>query len=125
MGNVKCERCGTVFCWDDADEAVLAWDEDGFPAEVFRKLYCGPNCRVKASRKRRKVIGPQLRACLTRPERKQKFASEEDALLTAARVRTQSRRWLYPYKCPCGFWHLTSNPAALGLDLSGFRRRLA
>ena len=95
-----CERCGTVFCWDDADGILLG----GNP-----KRFCSKECK----RRDRKGLGSrrahvqkywQKQACDQRP--KPRYASEEDALCGAADLGRIPP--LRPYSCPCGGWHLTS-----------------
>jgi hypothetical protein len=92
-----CERCGTVFCWDGADEVLV-----GGP----RKRYCDDICAKKASKARPHRIKVQLRMCSERP--KPGYATREAALQAAAQL--QRIPTLHPYECPCGFWHLTSEP---------------
>ncbi len=101
-----CERCGTVFCWDDADAILLG---------SGRKRFCSKECkkkdrkgigsrRVHAQRSWRKYR--QKQACSERS--KPVYATEEDALCFAAGCVPP----LYPYECPCGSWHLTSQQPA-------------
>jgi formylmethanofuran dehydrogenase subunit B len=96
-----CERCGTVFCWDEADEYAVHG----------RKLYCSTTCKTKASAARTARARMRLQACIDRENRKRRYATEREALLAAAAFRSAKRRWLFAYKCPCGWWHLTSDAA--------------
>lgn len=105
-----CEHCRTVFCWDEADTVFLG----AGPA-----CYCSRACKKNAARgrrRRRKTQGARaqhqeqvrLRMCADRP--KPEYATREDAWLAAARLGRVSP--LYPYECPCGGWHLTSQETA-------------
>jgi hypothetical protein len=118
---VICERCGTVFCWDDADIGALAGK---------RKRFCSARCKKKASsvlrnraelaaayelaaprlaaeaenrRKREEAARP---ACPT-PE-KLAFADQGDALAKAPRIVHTFGRAHKAYECVCGKWHLTA-----------------
>jgi hypothetical protein len=97
-----CERCGTVFCWDGADEVII-----GGP----RKRYCSNACQHSAAKARavraKHQTQVQLQMCRERP--KTGYATMESALLAVAELRRIPP--LYPYECPCGWWHLTSQPA--------------
>ena len=110
-----CEGCGCVFCWDDADEGSLSGN---------RKLYCGNTCKTKANKARqagepspvavRRGRQRSLEACALR--NKQRFADRAAAEIVADewslrdQIRNRAKAWR-PYKCPCGWWHLTSGRA--------------
>ena len=96
-----CERCGTVFCWDEADTAFLG----GRP-----KLFCSKACKKNASKARQALAvrdqhrrQVQLQMCAERP--KTGYATREAALLAVTELRPVPP--LYPYGCSCGWWHLT------------------
>jgi hypothetical protein len=101
-----CERpgCGTVFCWDEADETAC-----GTP----RKRFCSTLCQKKAS--------AQRAACAARSKRR--FESRDKARDEAKRVWRQARLRKYPYECACGWWHLTSERpySSAGSDMSASR----
>jgi hypothetical protein len=106
---VKCERCGTIFCWDGADAATLSG---------MRKRFCSDECKrngrskgdLVAQRERRRQRWHQqvrqLRDCQLRT--KNPYESREEAIADAARVLDESGVALHPYPCACGWWHLTS-----------------
>jgi hypothetical protein len=99
---MRCEQCGTIFCWDFADvETVLG----------HRKRYCSASCQKRAapsSRRRRNKIG-RIRAC--REQGKKRYESYDHAGRVAKLIWCDSGDTLRPYKCPCGWWHLTSKEA--------------
>jgi hypothetical protein len=102
-----CERCGTVFCWDDADEGALAGS---------RKRYCSKTCASKVSPSFRRMRNQNLSRRRDRAERiavcaergKASFESEAAAARGALNPSRQIGCHLYPYECACGKWHLTS-----------------
>jgi hypothetical protein len=111
---VVCEHCGTVFCWDNADIASLGGS---------RKRFCSKSCKTSASNKRTGVralstqakrserrLARRLEAC--RERGKPQYGSETLAKTTALRLYAAKGWMLYPYNCPCGFWHLTSEKPA-------------
>jgi hypothetical protein len=103
-----CERCGCVFCWDEADEHALIGQ---------RKRFCSQTCRERAGHVRRTEEREARKAGLPRAiaepacptPAKRGFASKHDALAKATKV---ARAFRYvpvrTYRCPCGSWHLTS-----------------
>lgn len=106
-----CEHCGTIFCWDEADNAPM----DG----RNRKRFCSEHCKKRASakrtgknvnseqRRRNSALRYELTICETRG--KQRYTDIVAARQGAGRV-LQHKGWvLYPYLCVCGFWHLTKN----------------
>jgi hypothetical protein len=109
-----CERCGTVFCWDDADEGTLAGN---------KKRFCGEECKRRGrskgdvtaqrqrKRQRRRPREKQLRNCMLRA--KNPYLSRQEAVADATRILSESGVTLHPYECACGWWHLSSlEPAA-------------
>lgn len=94
-----CERCGTVFCWDEADEA----GED-----TGRRKYCSRSCsrnskadaKAERARRLREPCPANGKApYLSRPEAE---AAAFDRALKGYGLR-------HPYQCEtCGRWHLTS-----------------
>jgi len=106
-----CGRCGTVFCWDDADQILLGSD---------KKKYCGKSCSHKVSpssrrskRRRRELASHTetvLAGCAERG--KMPFRTSGDAEREARRLAVTRGLCLYPYQCRCSAWHLTSAPQA-------------
>jgi hypothetical protein len=97
-----CERCGTVFCWDEADEGTLCG---------VRRRYCSKTCRARAARDRSRKHTRTRRALAACTDKaKHWYEDERDALLAAARYERLHGERRYPYECPCGTWHLTSEP---------------
>lgn len=90
-----CERCGTVFCWDEADEGAGP------------KLYCSKECKFRAQRSAYERKRWLLRVCREHP--KPAYASEEDALRAIADLGRIPP--LRAYECPCGQWHLSTSEA--------------
>jgi len=103
---VRCERCGTIFCADDADTVLL-----GNPP----KLFCSRTCKRAASQKRVKagIYRPALPGkpgCPT--PAKLAFDTKQAALSKATTVAGTFRQTaVRAYECPCGSWHLTSKRA--------------
>jgi hypothetical protein len=97
---VICERpgCGTVFCWDGADEVWLGKGP---------KRFCSKECQRYRDRGA-DWRSRQLAACERSPKRGQ-FDDEMTAKLAALRIRLRSGDELRAYECACGRWHLTSN----------------
>ena len=115
-----CERCGTVFCWDEADVGALAGK---------RKRFCGENCKKKASAASGKqaeraaayeLAAPRLAAEAEARRKREEasrpacptpgklaFADPGDALAKAARIVHTFGRAHKAYECVCGNWHLT------------------
>jgi hypothetical protein len=104
---VICERCGTVFCWDEADEGTLGGG---------RRRYCGKSCRIKAQpsskqvRLRRNRRSWQVADCTSR--RKERYADIDAAMVATARIFRQTGKDMYPYECACGSWHLSKQQMA-------------
>lgn len=96
-----CERCGTVFCDDNCD----------YPPDVPapRRRFCSYTCKHKdaPARKRRKR---QLNACAA--QGKQRYADAAEARSAAGWFLLRYGRVLHPYRCPCGWWHLTKRALA-------------
>jgi hypothetical protein len=88
------EGCGTRFVPDDGGGDAPA-------------LYCGQACR-RAAKKKRQRRARQLAACTAM--NKQAWTDGPAATLAAARYESQFGGHRYPYECPCGVWHLTSQP---------------
>jgi hypothetical protein len=95
-----CKRCGTVFCDDYAGES----------AGVRR--YCSKSCK-----QRRKPAERRRRSRLRRSDRSKNWCPNPQKMryldLVQADAAAQAAiegKTLYPYDCPCGWWHLTSNP---------------
>jgi hypothetical protein len=108
---VKCEHCGTVFCWDGADRLFLG----GLP-----RRFCSPQCKRSAKQcKRSANRGPATRkarqvwVCTRR--KKISYPTEKDALLAAGPLSRSRGVVLSPYECACGSWHLTSKPSHEGI----------
>lgn len=102
-----CEHCGTVFCWDEADEG-------GGP-----KLYCSKACAQGAWKKRkrqragessahfRQWLESSLQACVEQGKRQ--YMSEDDAQAAAAAIFSRKAQPLRVYRCPGSkHWHVTS-----------------
>ena len=101
-----CEHCRTVFCWDEADSVLLG----ARPA-----LYCSPACKrnaARARRRRRDSRSPrvqhqeQVRLQMCRERPKKGYPTADAAWVAIAELRRDPL--LSPYRCPCGWWHLTS-----------------
>jgi hypothetical protein len=104
---VICERCGTVFCWDEADEYAVHG----------RKLYCSKVCARKAGKRRQQVrqgsprrrrhLESSLAACAEQGKRQ--YPDSERAQAAAAAVLSRTGQPLRAYRCAgTGHWHLTS-----------------
>jgi hypothetical protein len=102
-----CERCGTVFCWDGADQLFIGGT---------RKRFCSDLCRVKAqqstqaARRRRALRLRQAATCSSRG--KEPYGDIHAALIAAARIFRKTGKDLYPYECACGSWHLSKKQMA-------------
>lgn len=108
---MTCERCGTVFCWDEADEYAIHG----------RKLYCSNTCKTKASSDRVRLrrqgqrrlaeLAASLKAC--NEQGKRRFPSKEKAeAAAAAAAAVRATKPLYVYRCPgTDHWHVTSKKA--------------
>ena len=95
-----CEHCGCVFCWDEADEG----------GDRPRR-YCSRACRKNALKARgiRTHHRTQVRLRMCRERPKTGYVTREAALLAVAQLRRIPP--MHPYECPCGAWHLTSEPS--------------
>lgn len=130
---MACLRCGTVFCWDEADVATLGG---------ARKLYCGGTCKrkhralLRKQRERREQLARERarhrgqlarerQLALCQEQKKRKFSTRPEARLAArmARHRNKSVR-LRPYECACGWWHLTSGPVTQANTQEGGQDRV-
>ena len=108
-----CERCGTVFCWDEADSTFNSGD---------RKKYCSKTCKTKGPvpepvlsyREQR-----QLEACTAKG--KKPYPSIVAAKSIAVRLFTLHGWRLYPYRCVCGMWHLTSQEQDTPAEFEWFK----
>jgi hypothetical protein len=111
---VICERCGCVFCWDEADEGTLAGERKRFCSKGCRKAGSGPRRQPqRAARKSRAVTAGRDLAVAARADcptpLKLAFSSKNSALGKAAGVtRVFSDKASQAYRCPCGSWHLTT-----------------
>jgi hypothetical protein len=95
-----CQRCGTVFCWDDADEGRASGP----------KLYCSATCKHRKTPGYQRQRHRRRQLVLCRRQNKTAYDTELIATATANLLRRE-RRWSgYPYECACGSWHLTSQP---------------
>ena len=93
-----CERCGTVFCWDEAGESAS------------RRDYCSDTCKRAAKRRRtaqrNRTQAAQLARCTQQGKRR--YADDAEAADVVRRAARHGKT-LHPYECACGWWHLTSN----------------
>jgi hypothetical protein len=102
-----CERpgCGTVFCDDLADERALGGQ---------RKRYCSPQCAKKsapsATRARSRWLQKQKQISACGRRGKKRYPDQGRAAVDADMANYRNNVILYPYKCACGWWHLTSEP---------------
>jgi hypothetical protein len=94
-----CDHCKSVFCWDDADEGTLGGQ---------RRRYCSQTCQRAAARRKQHQTLVRLQMCRERP--KPGYVTREAASLAAGQLGRIPP--LYPYACPCGRWHLTSEAQA-------------
>jgi len=92
-----CERCGTVFCWDGADQILL-----GGPRIRFCSRQCAKRSRPSYERRR------QRENCTDRG--KQDYEDAAAASVAASLVWRGTGLQLYPYECACGAWHLSKLP---------------
>jgi hypothetical protein len=111
-----CEYCGCFFCWDEADE--------GGTQGGVRKRYCSRTCQKHGAaswsrnlRKRRR-----LAACTARG--KTSYPTERDAFGGAAKFERLHGGRIYTYECPCGAWHLTSEPPGADEKAIALKRAL-
>jgi hypothetical protein len=97
---MPCEWCGTIFCWDFADECVpLAGPRD-------RKRHCSEECRKLAEEKRWRQSRQQERCERGEIPRFQTraLAAAEARILTGD---TGIRHRAYDRPCPfCERWHV-------------------
>jgi hypothetical protein len=115
---VVCERCGTIYCWDEADVASLGGS---------RKRYCSKTCKDKTNSSKKisdedhevHRKARQLEACQARG--KKPYTSIVIARNVATRLFVQYGWTLYPYQCVCGNWHLTSQVQEVQPEYEWFR----
>ena len=114
-----CEWCGTVFCWDDADETALG---------CGRKQFCSRSCAKRASaartglRQRDRARQRERAAC--RRHGKVPYENEAVATKAAGAIFSEFGWNLRPYECSCGSWHLTSQASALREQGKALKRAL-
>lgn len=114
-----CERCGTVFCWDDAPELTLGG---------LRKRYCSETCRKKstpgrkATRSRSRARAKQRASCAKRG--KKLYPDSTAAMKDVEGAFRKNGVQMYPYQCACGWWHLTSTAPERGEMAQALRRAL-
>lgn len=109
-GKVICERCGTVFCWDGADQILVGGS---------RKRFCDDKCARNAARAARhaKAAAKRGQKMLAQPAGpcptpgKLAFPEPGDALAKAVRASRATSAPHRAYRCPCGYWHLTTKQA--------------
>jgi hypothetical protein len=93
---MPCEWCGTIFCWDYADEAFGA----------VRKRHCSEECRGLHEQYRYRMRKNRERCESGKIPR---FDSKRDAWREAERLiaETGGRFRAYDKPCPfCGRWHI-------------------
>jgi hypothetical protein len=108
---VICERCGTVFCWDDADQLFIS-------GLANRRRFCSERCRKQARRRaapsyrrqrwRNSYFVRNLQLAICAEQGKKRYESKREAHQDAKRLKVVMHVRLYPYECACGWWHLTS-----------------
>lgn len=109
-----CERCGTVFCWDEADAGSVGG---------LRKRFCSKECKKRSEPSSKRHNNRYLRERASREARrehqlelceeqdKKRYGDEPSAWGAAGRIyESKGDRPMYPYLCACGWWHLTKNP---------------
>lgn len=105
-----CVRCGTVFCWDEADTLLLG---------CIPKRFCSTSCQKKGARGKVRQPGPvqplQPTPEIPRPPCptpwKLVFPEPGDAFGKALRDSRRFGRPYRAYECECGDWHLTMKRA--------------
>jgi hypothetical protein len=99
---MPCEWCGTIFCWDNADEA----------GGTVRKCHCSEECRklheqdrYRRRKRRERCQGGTIRRFGTQREARQ--AAGRLAAATGGRFRAYDRPCAF-----CGDWHVARKPPA-------------
>jgi len=106
---VICKECGTVFCWDEAAEAGGE-----------RREYCSRKCKRTSQARRRghRHLTEEQRAKMAACAANGKVGYPGPVAAARAAAEIAARkghdyRPLTPYRCPCGWWHLTKAKAKL------------
>jgi hypothetical protein len=108
----ECEHCGAGFrqIKDTAAEKKYCSQTHAKAASKARTRPARRDAREAELRVAREAAQQAARLAACAEKNKPRYADERSASIHAGTLEIRYARRQYPYECPCGFWHLTTEP---------------